>query len=73
MSNRKDKQVRRLARKRKAQQPRVQQHSQPSSLEALFNRVQSSDYFKNTKLIQDADGLEKMSDIMKRTPLSRQK
>ena len=66
MSNRKDKQVRRLARKRKAQQPRVQQHSQPSSLEALFKRVQSSDYFKNTKLIQDADGLEKMSDIIHR-------
>jgi len=66
MANRKDKQARRLARKRKAQKSRAQRRTQPSSLEALFKRVQSSDYFKNTKLIRDADGLEKMSDVIHR-------
>jgi hypothetical protein len=48
MSNRKDKQAHRLARKRKAQKPRAQRQPQSASQEALFKRVQSSDYFKNT-------------------------
>jgi hypothetical protein len=66
MSNRKDKQVRRLARKRKAQKPRVKQRSQPSSQEALFKRIQSSEYFKNTEVILNDDRLEKMSDVIHR-------
>jgi hypothetical protein len=66
MSNRKDKQARRLARKRKAQKPRVQQRSHPSSQEALFNRIQSSEYFKDSEVIQNDDRLEKMSDVIHR-------
>jgi hypothetical protein len=66
VSNRKDKQTRRLARKRKAQKPRVQQRSQPSSQEALFKRIQSSEYFKNAEVILNDDRLEKMSDVIHR-------
>jgi len=66
MARRKDKQARRLARKRKAQKPRAQRQSQLSSQEALFKRVQSSDYFKNTQVVRNTGDLEKMSDVIHR-------
>jgi hypothetical protein len=66
MSAKKDKQARRLARKRKAQKSRVQQRSQPSTQKGLFKRVQSSEYFKNTKLIPNTGEVEKMSDVILR-------
>jgi hypothetical protein len=66
MSNRKDKQSRRLARKRKAQKPRAQGQSLRSSQAALFKRLQSSDYFKDTLLVQNTGNLEKMSDVIHR-------
>jgi hypothetical protein len=66
MSSRKDKQARRLARKRKSQKPRAQRQSQLSSQETLFKRVQSSDYFKNTQVVRNTGDLEKMSDIIHR-------
>jgi hypothetical protein len=59
MSIRKDKQARRLARKKKAQK-----HNLPSSQEILFKRIQSSDYFKNTKVIPNTGKAEKMSDVI---------
>ena len=61
MSNRKDKQTRRLARKRK-----VQRRQAPSAQEALFKRVQSSEYFKDVELIRGAGIKEKMSDVILR-------
>ena len=66
MSNRKDKQARRLARKRKAQKPRSQEQSQRSPQETLYKRIQSSDYFENTEVIQNDDRLKKMSDVIHR-------
>jgi hypothetical protein len=66
MAAKKDKQARRLARKRKAQKSREQRSSQPSSQEALFKRIQSSEYFKNTQVIQSTGELEKMSDVIHR-------
>lgn len=66
MATKKDKQARRLARKRKAQKSRAQQHSQPSTQKGLFKRVQSSEYFKNTKLIPNTGEVDKMSDVILR-------
>jgi len=66
MATKKDKQARRLARKRKAQKSRAQRHSQPSTQKGLFKRVQSSEYFKNTKLIPNTGEVEKMSDVILR-------
>jgi hypothetical protein len=66
MSSRKDKQARRSARKRKAQRFRAQRQTQLSPEEVLFKRIQSSEYFKNTQVIQNADGLDKMSDVIHR-------
>jgi hypothetical protein len=64
MASKKDKQARRLARKRKAQKSRVQQHSQPVGQQDLFKRIQSSEYFKNTQVVQSTGELEKMSDVI---------
>jgi hypothetical protein len=59
MSNRKDKQARRLARKKKAQKRNL-----PSSQQVLFKYIASSDYFKNTKVIPNTGETEKMSDVI---------
>ena len=66
MATKKDKQARRLARKRKAQKSREQRRNLPSTSQDLFKRVQSSEYFKNTQIIQSAGELEKMSDVIHR-------
>ena len=64
MSNRKNKQMRRSVRKRKAEKSRVQRQLQLSPQETLHKRIQSSDYFENTEVIQNDDRLEKMSDVI---------
>lgn len=61
MAAKKDKQARRLARKRKGQKRNL-----PSTQQAVFKRVQSSEYFKNTKLIPNTGEVEKMSDVILR-------
>jgi hypothetical protein len=66
MASRKDKQARRLARKRKGQKFRTQQRNIPSTPQDFFKRVQSSEYFKNTQVIQHTGDAEKMSDIILR-------
>ena len=66
MANRKDKQARRLARKRKAQKSRAPRRSLLSSQEALFKRIQSSEHFRNVEVIRNAGNLEKMSDVIYR-------
>lgn len=66
MSGRKDKQARRLARKRKAQKRNL-----PSSQQDLSKRVQLFEYFKDTKIVPNTGEAEKMSDVILRfaTPL----
>ncbi len=71
MAAKKDKQARRLARKRKAQQPKAQQPKAqqgnlPSGQKVLLNRVQASEHLKNRKVIQNPGGAEKMSDVIHR-------
>ena len=59
MSNRKDKQARRLARKRKAQR------RQPSpAQDLLFERVRSSEHFKDVEVVRGTGIKEKMSDVI---------
>ena len=64
MAVKKDKQARRLARKRKAQQPKAQQGNLPSGQQVLLKRVQASEHLKNRKVIQSPSGAEKMSDVI---------
>ncbi len=71
MADKKDKQARRLARKRKAQQPKAQQPKAqqgnlPSGQQVLLKRVQASEHLKNRKVIQSPSGAEKMSDVIHR-------
>ena len=66
MATKKDKQARRLARKRKAQKSRAQRRNLSSTPQDFFKRVQSSEYFKNTQVIQNTGDLEKMSDVIHR-------
>ena len=61
VSNRKDKQAQRVARKRKAQRRQAL-----SAQEALFKRVQSSEYFKNVEVVRGVGITEKMSDVILR-------
>jgi hypothetical protein len=71
MATKKNKQARRLARKRKAQQPKAQQpkakrRNLPSGQQVLLKRVQESEHLKNRKVIQSPSGEEKMSDVIHR-------
>ena len=61
MASKKDKQARRLARKRKAQR-----RKQPSGQQVLLKRVQASEHLKNVKIIQNTGETEKMSDVILR-------
>ena len=61
MAAKKNKQARRLARKHKAQKRNL-----PSSQQALSKRIQSSEYFKNTKIVLNTGEAEKMSDVILR-------
>src|SRR5262249_3308537 len=61
MAPKKDKQARRLARKRKVQ------HRTPSSgQQVLLNRVRASQHFQNTQVIVNPAGTEKMSEVILR-------
>jgi hypothetical protein len=66
MAAKKDKQARRLARKRKVQKSRAQRRNLPSTPQEFFQRIQSSEHFKNTQVIQNTGDLEKMSDVIHR-------
>jgi hypothetical protein len=62
MATKKDKQARRLARKRKAQR-----RTQPSSgQQILLKRAQTSEHLKNAKVIASPPGTEKMSEVILR-------
>jgi len=59
MAPKKDKQARRLARKRKVQ------HRTPSSgQQVLLNRVRASQHFQNTQVMVNPAGTEKMSEVI---------
>src|SRR5262249_31670181 len=59
MAPKKDKQARRLARKRKVQ------HRTPSSgQQVLLNRVRASQHFHNTQVLVNPAGTEKMSEVI---------
>ena len=61
MAPKKDKQARRLARKRKVQ------HRTPSSgQQVLLNRVRASQHFQNTQVMVNPAGTEKMSEVILR-------
>jgi len=66
MATKKNKQARRLARKRKSQQPKAQRRNLPSGQQVLLKRVQASEHLKNRKVIQSPSGEEKMSDVIHR-------
>jgi len=59
MAAKKDKQARRLARKRKAQR-----RTPSSGQQVLLNRVRASQHFSNTQVIVNPAGTEKMSEVI---------
>src|SRR5215510_1531280 len=59
MAPKKDKQARRLARKRKAQH-----RTPPSGQQVLLNRVRASQHFPNTQVLVNPAGTEKMSEVI---------
>ena len=59
MAAKKDKQARRLARKRKAQR-----RTPSSGQQVLLNRVRASQHFNNTQVIVNPAGTEKMSEVI---------
>ena len=59
MAAKKDKQARRLARKRKAQR-----HTPFSGQQVLFQRVRASQHFHNTQVMVNPAGTEKMSEVI---------
>ena len=61
MAAKKDKQARRLARKRKAQRSTL-----PSGQQVLLKRVRASQHFHNTQVIVNPAGTEKMSEVILR-------
>src|SRR5215510_2047957 len=61
MAAKKDKQARRLARKRKAQRSTL-----PSDQQVLLKRVRASQHFHNTQVIANPAGTEKMSEVILR-------
>src|SRR5215813_1934593 len=61
MAPKKDKQARRLARKRKAQH-----RTPPSGQQILLNRVRASQHFQNTQVLVNPAGTEKMSEVILR-------
>jgi len=61
MAAKKDKQARRLARKRKEQR-----RTSSSGQQVLLNRVRASPHFHNTQVIVNPAGTEKMSEIILR-------
>src|SRR4029434_2461050 len=61
MAAKKDKQARRLARKRKAQRSTL-----PSGQQVLLKRVRASQHFPNTQVIVNPAGTEKMSEVILR-------
>jgi hypothetical protein len=66
MATKKDKQARRLARKRKAQKSRAQRQNLSSTPQNFFKLIQSYEHFKNAQVIQNTGDLEKMSDVIHR-------
>src|SRR5690242_15736192 len=61
MTAKKDKQARRLARKRKAQRS-----TPPSGQQVLLNRLRASQHLPNTQVIVNPAGTEKMSEVILR-------
>jgi len=61
MAAKKDKQARRLARKRK-----VQRHTPSSGQQVLLKRVHASQHLQNTQVIVNPAGTEKMSEVILR-------
>jgi hypothetical protein len=61
MTAKKDKQARRLARKRK-----VQRHTPFSGQQILLKRVRASQHFQNTQVMVNPAGTEKMSEVILR-------
>jgi hypothetical protein len=61
MATKKDKQARRLARKRKAQRS-----TPPSGQQVLLKRVRASQHFHNTQVMVNPAGTEKMSEVILR-------
>ena len=61
MAAKKDKQARRLARKRKAQR-----RTPSSGQQILLNRVRASQHFHNTQVMVNPTGTEKMSEVILR-------
>ena len=61
MTAKKDKQARRLARKRK-----VQRHTPFSGQQILLKRVHASQHFQNTQVMVSPTGTEKMSEVILR-------
>ena len=61
MAAKKDKQARRLARKRKAQR-----RTPSSGQQILLNRVRASQHFHNTQVMVNPAGTEKMSEVILR-------
>jgi hypothetical protein len=61
MAAKKDKQARRLARKRKAQRS-----TPPSGQQVLLNRLRASQHLPNTQVIINPAGTEKMSEVILR-------
>ena len=61
MTAKKDKQARRLARKRK-----VQRHTPFSGQQILLKRVHASQHFQNTQVMVNPTGTEKMSEVILR-------
>ena len=61
MPAKKDKQARRLARKRKAQR-----RTPPSGQQVLLKRVRASQHFQNAQVIVNPAGTEKMSEVILR-------
>src|SRR5215510_12215265 len=61
MAPKKDKQARRLARKRKAQRSTL-----PSGQQVLLKRVRASQHFHNTQVLVNPAGTEKMSEVILR-------
>ena len=59
MAAKKDKQARRLARKRKAQR-----HTPLSGQQVLLKRVRTSQHFHNTQVMVNPAGTEKMSEVI---------
>jgi hypothetical protein len=61
MAPKKDKQARRLARKRK-----MQRRTSSSGQQILLKRVRASQHFHNTQVIANPAGIEKMSEVILR-------